>query len=160
MQALRTPEFGRAIVTALLTVSIASSAMAQTSRISRTEADFQDLSRRLPSGEIGSLEDLRSRPTIPTTRAVDYKNVDKRALANLMKETIDESGRLYASLDADYRRNLSLRPMLSDLQKLRGLANLVSQDLAAGVALENIVADFRQIDADWRLLSHRLAQAT
>ncbi len=159
MQALRTPEFGRAIVTALLTVSIASSAMAQTSRISRTEADFNDLNRRLPAGEIGSLEDLRSRPTVPAPRSVDYSKVDKRALANLMKETIDESGRLYASLDADYRRNLSLRPMLSDLQKLRGLANLVSQDMAAGVALENIVADFRQIDADWRLLSHRLAQS-
>lgn len=159
MQAPRTPEFGRAIVTALLTVTIASSAMAQTSRISRTESDFNDLNRRLPAGEIGSLQDLRSRPTAPAARAVDYSKVNKQALANLLKETLDESGRLYASLDADYRRNLSLRPLLSDLQKLRGLANLVNQDMTAGVALESIVPDFRQIDADWRLLSHRLAQS-
>ena len=88
MQAPRTPEFCRAIVTALLTVTIASSAMAQTSRISRTEADFNDLNRRLPSGEIGSLQDLRSRPTVPVNRSVDYTKVDKRALANLLKEPL------------------------------------------------------------------------
>jgi hypothetical protein len=32
--------------------------------------------------------------------------------------------------------------------------------LQLALLLENIVADFRQIDADWRLLSHRLAQST
>ena len=49
---------------------------------------------------------------------------------------------------------------MSDFQKLRRLTSLINQDLNSGVSLENIVADFRQIDADWRLLSHRLTQAT
>ncbi len=160
MPAPRMPEFGRAIVTALLTVTIASSAMAQSSRITRAESDFNDISRRLPSGEIGSLDDLRSRTVPNSVTPKDYSKVDKRALANLMKETLDESGRLYSSLDADFRRNPSLRSLLSDLQRLRSLTNDVNQDLANGRPLENIVVDFRQIDADWRLLSHRLAQAT
>ena len=156
----RLPEFGRAMVTAILTVTVASSVMAQTSRISRTEQDFNELNRRVPAGELGSLDDIRTRPTATPTRPVDYSKVDQRALANLMKETIDESSRLYASLDADYRRNPSLRALLSDFQKLRRLTSLINQDLTSGVSLENIVADFRQIDADWRLLSHRLTQAT
>jgi hypothetical protein len=77
-----------------------------------------------------------------------------------MKETIDESGRLYTSLDADYRRSPALRPLLSDLLRLRNLTSQINQDLTAGVRLEDIVADFRQIDADWRLLSHRLSQSS
>jgi len=158
MQFSRRPEFGRAIVTALLTVTLASSAMAQSTRITRTETDL-DLSRRPPAGEIGSLDDLRSRPTNNTPRAVDYSKVDRRALANLMKETLDESNRLYSSLDADYRRNPSLRSLLSDLSRLRTLASQVNQDMAAGVTLERIVVDFRQLDTDWRLLSTRMAQA-
>lgn len=160
MQAPRIPEFGRAIVTALITVTVATSAMAQSTRISRTESDINELSRRLPAGELGSLDDLRARPRLTPELPVDYNKVDKRALANLMKETMDESGRLYTSLEIDFRRNPSLRPLLSDLQKLRNMTNMINQDLNAGIALERIVGDFRQIDADWRLLSHRLAQAS
>ena len=158
MQFPRGPEFGRAIVTALLTVTIASTAMAQSIRLSRTGTELEDLSRRLPAGDIGSLQDLRSRPTLSSTRPVDYTKVDKRALANLMKETLDESGRLYAALDADYRRNANLRPLMTDLRKLQNLTGQINQDMTAGMALESIVVDFRQVDADWRLLSHRMAQ--
>ncbi len=158
MQFSRGPGFGRIIVTALLTATLASSAMAQTTRITRTESDF-DLGR-LPTGEIGSLDDLRSRPTINSTRPVDYSKVDRRAVANLMKETLDEAGRLYSSLDADFRRNPSLRSLLSDLSRLRTLTSQVNQDLAAGVTLDRIVVDFRQLDTDWRLLSTRMAQAS
>lgn len=158
MQFPRGPEFGRAIVTALLTVTIASTAMAQSTRLSRTGTELEDLSRRLPAGDIGSLQDLRSRPTLSSTRPVDYTKVDKRALANLVKETLDESGRLYAALEADYRRNANLRPLMTDLRKLQNLTSQINQDMTAGMALESIVVDFRQVDADWRLLSHRMAQ--
>lgn len=158
MQTPRLPEFGRAIVSALITVIIASSAMAQSTRLSRAETDLNELSRRLPSGALGSQLDLNTVPGLAPSRPIDYSKVDTRALTNLMAETLDESNRLYAALDADYRRNPTLRSLLSDLLKLRNLTSQLNQDLTSGIALQRLVTDFRKIDADWRILSHRLAQ--
>ena len=160
MQVPRLLDLSRAFIAALLTVSLTSSVLAQTTRISRTETDLQDLSRRLPTGEIGSLDDLRSRSNLISTRPIDYQKVDKRALSNLMKEAFDESALLYKSLDADYRRNPQLRSLMTDLLRLRSQTNRISQDLTAGIPMETIVVDFRELDAGWRLFSHRMAQST
>lgn len=160
MQSRRLFELSRTLTAALLTVTLASSALAQSTRISRTESDFSDLNRRLPAGEIGSLDDLRSRSNLDATSNIDYSKVDKRALANLMKEAYDESGLLYKSLDADYRRNPQLRSLMTDLLKLRNQTNRINQDLTASISLEMIAADFRELDASWRLFSHRADQAT
>ncbi len=162
MHTLRFMELGRAIGAALLTVAIASSAIAQpVSRISRTESDFDSLDRRLAPGEIGSIDDaLGPRSILDSSRPIDISTIDKSKLANLMKEAFDESSRLYSLLDADYRRNPQLRSLMSDLVRLRSQTNRVNQDVAAGISLQTVVIDFRQLDADWRLFSHRMSQAT
>ncbi len=157
MQLPQIIELGRALGAAILTVTLASSAIAQTTRISRTETDFLN---RVPAGEIGSLDDIRLRHNPTPTRPVDYEKVDKRVLTNLMKEAFDESGRLYSSLETDYRRYPQLRSLLSELNSLRVLTNRLNQDLTDGMKIESIVVDFREIDAAWRLFSHRAAQAT
>lgn len=156
MPTTRKPASARAFAATLLVAALCSVATGQSTRISRTDLDQNDLSRRLPAGEIGSLDDLRSRA--PLASEVDLSRVDRRQLATLMKEVLDESARLYTALEADFRRNQNLRPMLTDLLRLRTRANQLNQDLAANVALSFIVTDFRQLDADWRLYSHRMSQ--
>ena len=155
-------ELFRAFFAAFLTVTLASIAFAQpATRIGRTESDYQDLTRRLQPGELGSLDANPRTPSLGTNaRPTDLKNVDKRALASLMKDAYDESGRLYASLEQDYRRYPQLRSYLNDLFSLRNLTSRLNQDMTAGISLETILTDFRRIDADWRVLSHQLAQAT
>ncbi len=159
MRFLHCNELCRSLLTAMLTVTMATTAIAQTNRISRTETDINELSRRLAPGEIGNIDDLRSRSSLSRARAIDYSKIDRRALTNLVKEAYDESGRLYNSLDADYRRYPQLRSLMSDLSQLRTATNRVLQDLNANVDLSIVVEDFRQIDADWRLFSYRMSQA-
>lgn len=150
--------FGRAAAAALLTVSLAASALAQTgTRISRTESDFDSLNRRLPAGQIGGIDDSsRSRSILSNGQAVDLSQVNRTALTNLMRDAHDESGRLYTSLEADARRNSQLRPMLTDLRQLRQLSGYLNQDLSSNVALDRILSDFQKLDADWRLFAHRM----
>lgn len=159
MQFLRCNELCRSLLTAVITVTMATTAVAQTSRISRTETDINELSRRIAPGEIGNIDDLRSRSSLGQSRSIDYSKIDRRALTNLVKEAYDESGRLYSSLDADYRRYPQLRSLLSDLSQLRTATNRVVQDLNANVELSIVVEDFRDIDANWRLFSYRMSQA-
>ena len=153
----------RAVFAALLTVTLSSSAIAQpATRIGRNDTNYQDLNRRLQPGELGNLDPLPGRTTSPdaSTKPIDYSNVNKQALANLMKEAFDESGRLYSALEQDYRRYPQLRSLLTDLYSLRSLTSRLTQDMNAGIPLETIVTDFRRIDADWRVLSHRMVQST
>ncbi|MEJ7594065.1 MAG: hypothetical protein WKF77_21200 [Planctomycetaceae bacterium] len=155
-------ELIRAFTAALITVTLASTAIAQpATRIGRTESDYQDLTRRLQPGEIGSLDVNPVPPLLGTSaKPIDLTKVDQRALAASMKEALDESGRLYASLEQDYRRYPQLRSLLNDLYSLRNLTSRINQDLTAGIPLETIVVDFRRIDAAWLVLSHRLRQST
>ena len=107
MHTTRFMELGRALGAALLTVTIASSAIAQpATRISRTDSDFDSLNSRLAPGEIGSIDSsFRPRSILNSGRAVDLAKVDKAKLTNLMKESFDESSLLYTALEADFRRN-------------------------------------------------------
>ncbi|MFN9719602.1 MAG: hypothetical protein ACK58L_12960 [Planctomycetota bacterium] len=155
MQRILKSEPGRPLIAALMTVLAASSAIAQTTRITRTESEF-DIGRRIAPGEMGSSNDIRRSSTLGAARDLDLSKVDRRALTNLLREAYDESGRLYTSLQSDYQRYPQLRSLLSDLKTLRSRTSLVNQDLAANVPLDQIVIDFREIDADWRLFSHRM----
>ena len=158
MHSTRTQLF-RALAAALVTVTLASAAIAQpTTRIA--DSAFPDLSRRLQPGEIGSLDPISNAPILGSTRPVDLSKVDKRAVATMMKDALDESTRLYTALEQDYRRYPQLRSLLIDLNSLRSLTTRLNQDMTAGVSLDIIVVDFRRIDADWRVLSNRLAQST
>ncbi len=155
-------ELIRAFAAAILTVTLASTAIAQpATRIGRTESDYQDLTRRLQPGEIGSLDINPRTPTLGIgSKPIDLAKVDKPLLVSSMKEAYAESGRLYSALEQDYRRYPQLRSLLNDLYSLRELTARLSQDLTAGIPLETVVADFRRIDADWLVLSHRLRQST
>jgi hypothetical protein len=159
MYRMRILEFCRTLGAAILTVALASSAVGQSTRITRTETDINELSRRLNDNEIGNRNDLRTRSSFSQAPEIDLSKVDRRALANLIGEAYSESGRLYTSLNTDYRNNPQLRSLLVDLNLLRNQTQAVSQDLTAGVSLERIVVSFREIDADWRLFSHRMSQA-
>ena len=152
----------RAVFAALLTVALAASAVAQpATRVGRNDTTNQDLNRRYQPGELGALDALPGTvPLGPNAKPIDYSKVNKQALANLMKEAFDESGRLYSSLEQDYRRYPQLRSLLTDLYSLRTLTSRLTQDMNAGIPLETIVTDFRRIDADWRVLSHRMVQST
>lgn len=145
--------------TALLTVCCLSLltdvTSAQSTRISRSDIDR---SRPLPTGGLGTREELRPLSSTARSRTSDYSKIDRRAVATLLRDALDESGRLYAALDADYRRNPQLRSLLADLGRLRAQTNSLNQDLAAGVDLNLIVEDFRAADADWRIFSTRMSQ--
>ena len=162
MLSTRFMDCGRAIAAATLTVAIASSAIAQTStRIGRTDSGYELLDRRLQADEIGGINDLnRTRSILDSDRAVDVSKVDKAKLANLMSEAVAESTRLYNSLYNDYSRNPSLRSLLQELQQLQGLTKRLNQDIASGTRLDYVLTDFRELDADWRVFSHRAAQAS
>ena len=126
-------ELIRAFAAAILTVTLASTAIAQpATRIGRTESDLQDLTRRLQPGEIGSLDANPRTPTLGTSnKPIDLSKVDKPLLARSMKDAYDESGRLYSALEQDYRRYPQLRSLLNDLYSLRDLTARLNQDLTA-----------------------------
>ncbi len=151
-----------ALAVTLVTVTQTSTAIAQpATRIGRAESDFQNLSRRLQPGEIGSLDAHPRTPELGSNHQPhDLSKIDKQVLASSMKQAYEESGRLYSSLEQDYRRYPQLRSLLNDLYSLRDLTTRLNQDLTAGIPLETIVTDFRRIDADWLVLSHRLRQST
>jgi len=141
----------------LFAATLASTAEAQSVRISRAESDIQ--SRGLPAGGLGSTNDLRNLGGASRSRNVDYSRIDRRALSTLVRDAWEESGRLYTALDTDYRRNPQLRSLMTDLSRLRSDTNRLNQNLATKAELSIIVEDFRATDADWRLFSTRMSQA-
>ena len=63
-------------------------------------------------------------------------------------------------MDADYDRNPQLRPLLTELVKLRNMARVIDEDLTARVPLDRVIVDFQALDRDWQLFSNRMAQQT
>lgn len=153
-------EHCRAFALGMLTVFLCASAFGQpATRISRTDTDIDNLNRLLQDqGMQGTDPRLGGSSLLNSPTQADLSKVDQRALASLMKEAVDESTRLYRLLDADYQRYPTLRPLLSDLLKLRAQAARLNEDLANRIPLQSILVSFRTLDSDWRLLSHRMAQ--
>lgn len=151
----RLGSFHKSALITLCCLSLLQTASAQSTRITRSDIDR---SRPLPSGGLGTRDELRPLSSTARSRSADYSKIDRRTVATLMRDALDESGKLYAALDADYRRNPQLRSLLADLGRLRSQTNRINQDLAAGVDLSLIVEDFRTADADWRIFSTRFSQ--
>jgi hypothetical protein len=146
----------RAVVAAMLTVCLAASAIAQPpSRISRSDRDFDSLNRLLLQGGT-----FNGRPPVSPglSSQVDVSRVDLSTLSNLLQDAVDESSRLYRSLDADRVRSPQIRPLLSELLQMRARASGLWNDLRDRVALQSLVPAFQEMDSSWRLLSHRLGQ--
>ena len=145
-----------AVMTALLTVCVAASAIAQPpTRISRSDSDLDGLNRLLLQG--GTFNG-RAPAASGLDRDLDVSRVDLNTLANLLREAVDEASRLYRALDEDRIRNPQVRALLSELLQLRARASGLRNDLRDRVSLTTLVPAFRQLDSDWRLLSHRLSQ--
>lgn len=160
-------ERSRSFLMGLLTVFVCASALAQApTRVTRTGTDvprpgtdIDSLNRLLlDQGLPGTNSNLRENSILNNRSQVDLSKVDQRALAQLLKEAVAESTRLYRLLDADYQRNPSLRPYLTQLLQLRAQAGRLSEDLESRIPLQSILISFQSLDSDWRLLSHQLSQ--
>ena len=156
----RVQDYYRSAIVAFLTVAVGSAALAQSNtRITRSDTNIDNLNRLLNDRDMpGAGTNVRSQSYLNPPPQVDLTKVDQRALANLMKEAVDESTRLYRLLDTDYQRNPQLRPLVQQLLQLRAQAARLNQDLTDRVPLQEILVSFQTLDSDWRLLSHRLAQ--
>lgn len=148
----------RSALTALLTISVATTALAQPQqRLGDSSTDFSDFNRVIRddftrNSNFGT-NPLNSLPQIDLTR------VDKRVVQNLLNESVTESERLYRALQQDYQRYPEIRPFLSDLISMRARASRAAQDMLAAVPLEQLLPQFQQMGSDWRLLSHQMSQS-
>lgn len=151
-------EHCRAFAVALLTVSLCASAFGQTTRISRTNPDIDSLNRLQATDGFSGSTTTPGSSLLYSPSQVDLTKVDQRALAGLIRSALDESTLLYRTLDGASIRNPQLVPLLRELLQLRATASRIDQDLTNRVDLRNVVVSFRQLDQDWRTLSHRLSQ--
>ncbi|MCA9061385.1 MAG: hypothetical protein KDA85_22880, partial [Planctomycetaceae bacterium] len=148
-------------VAAIVTVLIGTAALAQpnNTRISSSGPDFDNLNRILMDRDsVAPPAGLGGNGFLGQRSDVDLSKVDVNKLKNLMKEAVDESSRLFNLLETDSRRNLQLTPLVTDLLRLRAQAARLYEAVNSRSDLNYIVTDFRQLDSDWRLLSHRISQ--
>ncbi len=160
MRGNRLADHVRAFLMGVVTVTLCASGFAQSNpRVTRVDADIDSLNRLLQDqGLQGTNPGMRGNSILNSPSQTDLSKVDLRALTSLMKECVDESTRLYRLLDADYQRNPSIRPLLTQLLQLRAQAARLNEDVAARIPLQTILTSFQSLDSDWRLLSHRLTQ--
>ncbi len=148
------------LIAALLTVTISAAAVAQAQppRIGSNNSEFGDVNRLIRDGADAVPGFGFGTGNIGTSTKVDLSKVDKKIVQNLLTESIDESERLYRSLQNDLQRYPNIRPFLSNLLTMRARASRLAQDMNAGITLERLQPQFQQLDSDWRLMSHQLAQ--
>ncbi|MEQ9407848.1 MAG: hypothetical protein RIK87_08970 [Fuerstiella sp.] len=152
-------EWCRSAVTAVLTVTFSVVALGQgQNRIGNTNTDFDDVNRLIRDGA-DRVPGFGTPGGTSATTTVDFSRIDRRAVQNLLTESIDESERLYRLLQTDYQRSPEVRPYMTDLLSVRARAARIAQDMQANVGLERLHPQFQQLDSDWRLLSHQMAQS-
>lgn len=156
-------EWCRAAATALITITISlsltttSSVMAQPpTRIGDNSTNFNDFNQLLQNGSRSNFPNQRNQGPSGTT--VDLTKVDARVLANLMRETVSESEKLYRSLERDYQRNPEVRSLLRELVTQRARAARLTSDMQAGASLERLLPDMQKLDSDWHYLSNQMSQ--
>ena len=152
----------RSAFVAIATIAMSAAAIAQIdNRIGARERDYDDFNRLLNDGARGPQGiDFRGNSGLFNgTQHIDLDRVDTRALKNLLMESVAESEQLYRRMRVDYQRYPELRPLLTDLLKLRTRASQLGNDLQDNIPLDRILTQFQELDSGWRLLSHQLAQA-
>ncbi len=147
---------------ALLTVTISAVAVAQAQppRIGTNRSEFSDVNRLIQNGADTVPGFGFGNSGIDNSAPIDLSHVDRRVVQNLLTESIDESERLYRSLQNDMRRAPNIRPFLSELLSMRTRAARMAQDMNANVSLERLQPQFQQLDSDWRFMSHKLSQTS
>ena len=151
-------EWYRSVMAALLTVTMSVSAIGQVqSRLTSRESEFGDLKHLLRDNT--GAPGFENRTNILNHNPdIDLVNVDPRVVRNLLTESVTASEQLYRSLTNDYQRYPEIRPLLTELISTRAKAAHIAQDLKDGYTLQRLLPEFQQLDSDWHLLSHRMAQ--
>lgn len=114
--------------------------------------DSEDLSKFLIETEKRNVGD--SFFNSPST--IDANRINMSSVRTLLDQFADGANRLYRAIDAETQYNPRLRAILSDAMKLRARATMLSQDAQSSRDLTLIAASVREIDSDWRLLSHNI----
>ena len=157
MQVSRLGFWTQSVVAGLIAVSVATSAVAQRTRLSALERDFDDVlgndGRRAPG------LDLRGGNSLNKGAQVDLSKVQRWPLINLLKEAVAESKLLFTSVRDDSVRGPELQSSLREVTRLRDAADYAVQDLESGRELERMFPGIQKLNTDWRLLSHRLGQS-
>lgn len=150
-------EWCRAAATALITITTTMSVMAQPpTRIGDNSTNFNDFNQLLKNGTRSNILHQDDHRLSDTT--VDLAKIDPRILANLMRESVTESEKLYRSLERDYQRNPEVRSLLRELVTQRARAARLSADMQSGVSLERLLPDLQKLDSDWHYLSNQMSQ--
>lgn len=152
-------EWCRSLLTAVLTVATSVAAIAQVqNRIGNLDTEFGDINKLMRDGS-GTVPGFGfGTGSNAAGTQVDFTRIDKRVVQNLLTESIDESEKLYRSLQQDYQRYPEIRPYMTDLLSMRARASRIAQDLQAGVSIQRLHPQFQQLDSDWQLLSHQMSQ--
>ncbi|MCP4170092.1 MAG: hypothetical protein GY758_04880 [Fuerstiella sp.] len=151
-------EWYRSVIAALLTVATSVSAIGQVqNRISSRNSEFGELKHLLRDNT--GAPGFENRTNILNHNPnIDLSGVDNRIVRNLLTESVTASEQLYRSLTKDYQRYPEIRPLLTGLISTRAKASHIAQDLKDGYPLKQLLPEFQQLDSDWHLLSHRMAQ--
>lgn len=153
----RNPIASKTFTAVLAAVLISPLASAQFSRISRTDVETRN---QLPSGDLGAAEIRRGPGLFGSQRRPNLAQVDRRQLSSLISQLQSEIGRLASALEADYRRDTRLRPLLIELIAVREqLRQLAVPATAQQGDLADVMNYFLQTDASWQIFSNRLGQA-
>lgn len=153
-------EWCRSALTALITVSLSVAVVAQPpGRITNRNTEFGDVNRIMEGGSDTLPGRGFGRTLSNSGKQIDYDRIDTRALRNLLTESITESESLYRSLQKDFQRSPGIRPLMSELLTVRASASRITQDIQDGISLQRVHPQLRQLDSDWRLLSHQMTQS-
>ncbi|GAB5439699.1 MAG: hypothetical protein Fues2KO_00480 [Fuerstiella sp.] len=151
-------EWLRSALVAIATVSVSTVGLSQAQeRISDRNDDFSDVNRIIREGS-GSVPGFNFDGTGRNGQRINTTNVDRRVLLNLLTESVDESEKLYRSLQQDAVRSPSVRSLLPELLTMRAQASRIAQDVQANMSLDRLLPQLQQLDSDWHLVSHRMSQ--
>lgn len=157
MQVNRLGFWTRSVFAGVIVLSVATSAVAQRTRLSALERNFEDVlgndGRRAPGLDLRGTNNLNTKPQ------VDLSTIQRRPLINLLKEALAEAERLFASLRDDSVRSPELYSSLQDLRRLQNAAKYAADDLERGAELERIYPGIQKLNTEWRMLSHQLGQS-
>lgn len=117
-------------------------------RIARRSGD--DLGKFLiESDSRGVSDSMFYRPT-----DIDTNRINIRDVRTLLSRFADDASRLYQQVDLESDYNARVRSYKSDALKLRARALILSQDAQSGNDVLQLASSVREIDTDWRQLSH------
>ena len=151
---------GRSVLTGLILTTASMVATGQPTRVSSRDTDRLNPVRFLEeSGGRSRGVDFRRSNRLNATPTVDFRDVNRHALRNLLSDVVSEAERLQESLNGDLRRSPELRPLLSDVRRLRDTGRYVVRSLDNDRELDGLWPDIQKIDMDWQILSHQIGQS-